>query len=162
MTQVITINQNMIKENLLEAAKEAFETMIMLPLEACDDAVEASGEEMLLIGSITFMGGLKGALIIKCSLKSADKIGRSMLMMGPDDPMSDEEVNDAFGEVVNLVLGGFKAKIAKDIGEIDISVPMVMKAKEATAVTGADSVRLETSALGDGCKATFVIIYKDK
>ena len=145
-------------EPLWEGALEAFNTMIMLPLERIDEYKDGSTG---LVGSITFMGALQGALVMQCSMESATKIAKSMLMMGDDDPMSHEEVEDALGEVVNLVLGGFKSRIAEDLGEIQISVPMVMEGREVIPAVGTEGKKVSVAAVSDGCQLNITVVYKE-
>lgn len=150
-------DEKMLLESLWEGASESFQTMIMLPLER----VEGHKDDSIgLIGSITFMGALQGALLVKCSIESATKIAKSMLMMGDDEEISQEEVEDALGEVVNLVLGGFKSRIAESLGEIQISVPMVMQGKEVNPVVGTEGKKVSIAANSDGCELNLTVVYK--
>jgi CheY-specific phosphatase CheX len=150
-----------LEECLWQGAKEAFDTMIMLPIEKVEDFDAELDGHTTLVGSITFSGALQGAVMIKCSDDCAEKIAKNMLMMEPDEAIEASDVHDAFGEVVNLVTGGFKSRIADTIGGIDISVPMVMEGMEMTPATGADAHKAVVFTAGAECKIKFIVVYKD-
>ena len=156
MVETVTL-----EECIWQGAKEAFETMIMLPIEQTEDFDTELDSSTTLVGSITFTGSLQGAVILKCSIDSAEKIAKSMLMMEPDEPVEESEIHDAFGEVVNLVIGGFKSRIAESIGNIEISVPMVMEGKEMVPATGAGGQKVAVFAQGQDCKLKLIVVYKD-
>jgi CheY-specific phosphatase CheX len=150
-----------LEECLWESAKESFATMIMMPIEKSEDFEAEFDGVQTLIGSITFSDALQGAVMIKCCNKSAENIAKNMLMMEPDEPIEASEVQDAFGEVVNLVIGGFKSRIAESVGNIDISVPMVMEGKEMIPATGADGHKATVFAEGQDCKLKLIVVYKE-
>lgn len=150
-----------LEECLWESAKESFATMIMMPIEKAEDFDAEFDGVQTLVGSITFSDALQGAVIIKCGIASAECIAKNMLMMEPDEAIEASEVQDAFGEVVNLVIGGFKSRIAESVGKIDISVPMVIEGKEMIPVTGANGHKASVFATGIGCKLKFIVVYKE-
>lgn len=153
-------DQTALKNHLWDGAVEAFETMISLPIEPQTDQTSFN-ETQSFIGSITFTGPLEGALLVQCEAKSAQKIAKSMLMMEDEEEIDDAEINDALGEVVNLVLGGFKSRIADSIGDIDISVPTVIKGKKVKPSVGAASEKIEAFGKGDDCQVKFEVVYKE-
>jgi len=150
-----------LEECLWQGAKEAFETMIMMPIEKVEDFDAELDGVQTLVGSITFSDALQGAVMIKCCDKSAECIAKNMLMMEPDDPIEASEIQDAFGEVVNLVIGGFKSRIAESVGNIEISVPMVIEGKEMNPSAGADGHKVSVFATGTDCKLKFIVVYKE-
>ena len=123
------INQVCLNSVLLESAKEVFETMIFMDLDECLDS-EQNIENDNLLSSITFKGDVNGCLTIRCGYNCAKSIGTNMLGMEPDDEISTEEIYDALGEVANMVMGSVKTRIQDDIGDINVSIPMVMSGKE--------------------------------
>ena len=149
-----------LEECTWQGAKEAFETMIMLPIEKTENFDDRLDRSKTLVGSITFTDALEGAVILKCTVDSAEKIAKNMLMMEPDETVDACELHDAFGEVVNLVIGGFKSRIADSVGNIEISVPMVMEGKEMIPATGAGGQKVEVFAEGQDCQLKLIVIYK--
>jgi CheY-specific phosphatase CheX len=150
-----------LEECLWESAKESFATMIMMPIERAEDFDAEFDGVQTVVGSITFSDALQGAVIIKCCSESAENIAKNMLMMEPDEAIEASEVQDAFGEVVNLVIGGFKSRIAESVGSIDISIPMVIEGKEMIPATGADGHKAVVFAKGAECKLKLIVVYKE-
>ena len=150
-----------LEEALWEGAKEAFETMIMLPIERSDGAENQVETSKSIIASIAYVGPIKGAVTIKCDSQSAAKVARSMLMMTDEDELATEDIHDAIGEVTNLVIGGLKSRIAETIGHVEVSIPIVMEGKEVVPAIGSNGNMIEVVAQGDGCKISFILVYRE-
>ncbi len=129
------------KSVLWDSAAESFETMVMSPIEEIDEEEFGIGVAASYTGSITFMGNIKGVILVQCQTESAEQITKSMLMMEADEEVEASEVKDAVGEVANLVLGGFKSRIADEYGDIDMSVPTVIEGQEVRPAIGAGASR---------------------
>ena len=111
---------------LLEGAKEVFETMIFMDLEEpCEPAQQIEGDSLL--GSITFKNSIEGCLAIRCSVPCARTIAANMLGIDASDEISEAEVCDALGEVTNMVMGSLKSRLADDTGEVQVSIPTVVR-----------------------------------
>ncbi|AQT69983.1 Chemotaxis protein CheC, inhibitor of MCP methylation [Anaerohalosphaera lusitana] len=156
------IAEKTLTEPLWQAAEEAFKCMIMLDLDRVDKLEKLDENTPRMVGSITFMGALQGAVVVQCDLDTARMVSRSMLMMGAEDEISDEEVEDALGEVVNLVLGGFKSRIANDLGEIQISVPMVIQAKDPSPGAGTGGEVADVFVKSGEHELQMSVVYKQK
>lgn len=72
---------------------------------------------------IRFRGPLAGEVRLQCDPVAADSIARSLLMLGPSDPMTAEDLRDALGEFTNLVSGAFKTRALDPRGTYTLSVP---------------------------------------
>ena len=132
-----------LNEALLEGAKEVFETMIFMPLEKADDQSQQI-EGNCLLGTITFKGELEGCLAICCSTPSAKAIALNMLAMDPEDDISEEDINDAIGEVANMVMGSIKARIQESIGTLEVSIPSVISGQHLENNLGEGANRIST------------------
>jgi len=120
-----------LRDSLLESAKEVFETMAFMALEEIPEDQEAPDfEDMSLLGTITFKGSLEGCLGICCGCCCARTIGANMLGTDPDEPMSDDDMNDAIGEIANMVMGALKSRIQDQVGNVEVSIPSVVRGRE--------------------------------
>lgn len=148
--------------HLWDSATEAFETTVMLTINQARELLKDYETTESIIGSISFKGPLEGALTVKCDAKSAEKVAKSMMMLEEEDPIELEEIEDAIGEVVNLVLGGVKARIMDHIGEIDISVPTVITGTklEPRVRQGASKVSVAANS-DDNCELEMSIIFRE-
>jgi chemotaxis protein CheX len=108
---------------LLECAVlEVFEMMAGVRLEPRPE----SGEEPS--GELTAMVGLAGAtcgmITLRCSTRKAGKF--ASLMLGGDAAANPSTVNDAVGELCNMIAGNFKAKVSSLADHCMLSVPTVI------------------------------------
>jgi len=110
---------------LLEAAQEVLETSAFMEIEECKDS-ENNIEGDSFLGSLTFKGAMEGCLAIRCSVKCARSIAAAMLGMDTAESLSTAETADSLGEVTNMVLGSFKARIQAAVGNIEVSIPSVV------------------------------------
>jgi len=137
------IDQVALNDVLLAGAKEIFETMVFVSLEeSSEPGQEIEGDALL--GSITFKGGIEGCLAICCSVPCAKTIATNMLGMDISEEIGKEEICDAIGEVTNMIMGSVKSRILEDIGNLEVSIPLVVSGRE-----------LENN-LGDGANKTLV------
>ena len=123
------VEQIALNEALLSGAKEIFETMIFMSIEESSES-EQQIEGDALLGSITFQGKLEGCLTICCGMSCAKTIAMNMLGMEPDAEISHEDINDAIGEVVNMVMGSIKARLMDSVGNFNVSIPIVVSGRE--------------------------------
>lgn len=119
------IEEICLTETLLDAAKEVFETMIFMNIEkASDQASKADGP--VVLGMITFKGGIEGCLSISLAEGCALGVTRSMLCLEADDDVPTEDLADAIGEVANMVMGSVKTRLQDTVPNIEISIPTVI------------------------------------
>jgi chemotaxis protein CheX len=147
------IDNSLIEKSLWDSAEEAFSTMVNLPI-----ARAAHEETAVRVGSITFTGPYKGVIYLECAGNAADKIARSMLMMEDAEPVESSAVQDAIGEVTNLVAGGFKARIMETMGTIDISVPTVISGKAILPSPAAKGQVVKMSASAGDCPIRLAVV----
>ena len=153
-------NIELISTSVWESASEAFQTMIFLPIEKLEDDSQKVDSETSLICSITFMGPFQGVLAINCALATAEKVARAMLMMEPDDELTESDTCDALGEVTNMVIGGLKSRILEELGEIQISIPSVVRGVEIRPAMGKQAQEIEVYTKVDGDVVKMSVICK--
>jgi hypothetical protein len=71
-------------------------------------------------------------------------------MMSPDDPLSEAERSDAFGEVVNMLIGGFKSRVSEVAPDIQISIPSVFEGLDIQPKPRRGASRVDISTTVDG------------
>jgi len=123
------IDQVCLNTAVLEGAKEVFETMIFMGLEEASEPDKTVGGDCLL-GSITFKGDLEGCLAICCGRECAKNIAANMLGMDASEEISANDINDAIGEVANMVMGSVKSRIQENVGSLEVSIPSVVRGRE--------------------------------
>ncbi len=130
---------------LLEGAKEVFETMVFMDLE------ESSGTDLeidgdALQGSITFSNAIEGCLTIRCGMPCAKVVAANMLGLDPSDEIADEEVCDAIGEITNMVMGSIKSRAVAEAGELQVSIPTVVRGRNLANSLGESANRIVVRA----------------
>jgi len=132
---------------LLElSAQEVFGLMLG---ERLDAAPEPAPENSLDVTSMVgFAGSLCGLLTLRCSSKSAALMARKML--GTDGAGAKSQMEDAVGEVCNMVAGNFKNKISGIGDGCKLSVPTVITGSNYSLCTLANDYTMEISLLFHG------------
>jgi len=87
---------------------------------------------------ITAMVGLAGIFNGLVSLHVPQKLALSFTssMIGMEVTELNEDVNDALGEIANMIAGSFKHHLSKDGHEVRLSTPSVVSGKEYVISSG--------------------------
>ena len=151
-----------LKDTILDSAKEVFETMIFMTLEETQEEEAPEMEDTTLLGTITFKGPLEGCLGICCGVNCARIIAANMLGMDPSEEISDGDVNDAVGEVANMVMGAIKARIQDEVGNVEVSIPSVVQGLELRNSLGERGNELVVYAnLEEEHNVRFSLLYRE-
>lgn len=118
-----------ISDKIIESAKEIFSSMVMME-------ISVSGEKMTesvpLIESISGVIGLagthKGVLAIHIPNKVAMAITSSFLGMDVDE--INEDVEDAVGELANMLGGNVKSILSENGRDINLSLPSTITGRQ--------------------------------
>ena len=153
------IEDSLMRTAIWESAKETFETMVFLPIEEIDDTTALSTS--LMVCSLTYNGQLQGCLLIYISPAHADKIARGMLMSEPDDKLSDEDICDALGEVVNMIMGGVKARLHDLVSDIQLSVPSTIMGNNVRPSLGKTAKRVAITTGSNGEVMKLSMVYRE-
>lgn len=115
-------------ETLRKSAWEVLETMVfMTPTSVEPRAEDASVFADEVVGLLGFTGTRSGTFVVRTSEQLARTMAAKMLMAEPEELESFEEVADAFGEIVNMLSGGFKNEWVANGNQMDLSVPHVIR-----------------------------------
>lgn len=118
-------------EKIIDATREIFETMIMVdvtPGEALTEHV--SKFKFSLSAMVGFAGFKQGNLAIHAPDKVA--MGLTSDFLGVEVDEINEDVQDAMGELANMLAGTLKPFIANDGGKVELSLPSVVHGEEYT------------------------------
>lgn len=132
---------------LLElSAQEVFGLMLG---ERLDTPPEPAPENSLDVTSMVGLAGsLCGLLTLRCSSKSAALMATKML--GADGAGAKSQMEDAVGEVCNMVAGNFKNKISGIGDGCKLSVPTVITGSNYSLCTLANDYTMEINLLFQG------------
>ena len=101
-----------IKDKIVEATIEIFSSMVMMDISVESDVANDSGKlHDTITGLIGLAGTHKGVLAIHISF------------LGMDINEINEDVEDAVGELANMLGGSVKTVLAENGRDIDLSLP---------------------------------------
>ena len=156
------IEQVCLNELFLDSAKEIFETMIFMDMLETDKP-EAGMQDEAVLGSITFKGDMEGCLSICCEKKCALAITMNMLGFDAEEGITDEDMCDAVGEVVNMIMGGMKRRLHETCSNIELSIPLVVKGRQLKNDLGEGTqAAIAHVLIEDEHPAELSFLYRDK
>jgi len=134
--------------HIVTATLEVFEKMILLePTPQSARWGTTNHFEHHVTSMLGFSGDLVGMFFIHCPVPAAQTITQALL--GGEDLYLPTDINDALGEVTNMVAGGFKPCLAANGTRLDISIP--------TAIAGSN-YSINTLAGARGVGVPFALI----
>jgi CheY-specific phosphatase CheX len=90
---------------------KTFQTMLSLKLESVDVGQLDSLAGPHMRGSIGFSGKVTGHVYLRMSSTSAKAIAAAILGLEPAELTGNDEINDAAGELLNIMTGNFKSNL---------------------------------------------------
>jgi chemotaxis protein CheX len=131
------------------AVASVFGTMLNLPVEEQSTEPPAAAGEAHVAGSVGFIGVVTGVVFIYSTVSFARKVTRGML--GPETVITGEEmVNDAFGEITNMVVGHIKSRLADRGMTCVLTIPSILRGSQFTIEpTSSTRRRVSTFLCGD-------------
>jgi chemotaxis protein CheX len=123
---------------VIDAAKEVFSTMVMM--EITDDfplKEPVSRFKCSITGMVGFAGTYSGVISIHCPVALALKITSNMLGLECDEV--NEDLNDAIGEIANMLGGSVKQVLSKGGLDVKLSIPTVISGEDYTVNSLSDN-----------------------
>jgi chemotaxis protein CheX len=123
---------------IIDATQEVFSTMVMM--EATDDYPlrdPINRFKCSITGMVGFAGTYSGVISIHCPVELALKITSSMLGMECDEV--NEDLNDAIGEIANMLGGSVKQVLSKGGLDVKLSIPTVISGEDYTVNSLSDT-----------------------
>ncbi len=118
-----------INEKIIESAKEIFSTMVMMEISVNGDPMTKSLPLTESISGIIGLAGThKGVLAIHIPNKVAMAITGSFLGMDVDE--INEDVEDAVGELANMLGGNVKSILSENGRDINLSLPTTITGQQ--------------------------------
>ncbi len=138
ISQTITLTEEQVASYVISATREVFSTMVMM--EVIDDfplKVPVSRFKCSITGMVGFAGTYSGVISIHCPVALALKITSNML--GIDCEEINEDLNDAIGEIANMLGGSVKQVLSKGGLDVKLSIPTVISGEDYTVNSLSDN-----------------------
>lgn len=118
-----------IREKIIESAVEIFTTMVMMDIAPTDEDVDPNDKiRDSITGVIGLAGTHKGVLALHFPFKVAFAITSNFL--GMDVEELNEDVEDAVGEMANMLGGNVKTILSEKGRDIELSLPSTISGSE--------------------------------
>lgn len=140
-----------VRDLLCSGVGEVFNTMLTLeaaPVEVVD--LQASGEA-LVTASVGFIGAVNGVVYLHVTAAFARKLAGCMLGMADEEFDGDEMINDAMGELGNMVVGAVKSRLCDEGSSCVLTIPSIVRGRGfSVGAAGCSDRRLLGFRCGDG------------
>jgi chemotaxis protein CheX len=132
MPAVEEISESMIRENIARALADVFKTMlgrpvVLAPEEEGLPAAALDGPQV--VGSVGFIGEANGLVYVHLDQAFANQCTGQILGMSKGELLAagDETVNDAIGELTNMVVGSFKNALCDAGYPCKLTIPSILR-----------------------------------
>jgi chemotaxis protein CheX len=138
VAQSAHLQEDDLRGYVIHATKEVFATMVMMEVEDSAPLKEPINKfHCSITGMVGLAGTYTGILSIHCPKHFAMAVTSNMLGMDVDEV--GEDVNDALGEIANMLGGYVKQVLSKGGLDISLSIPTVISGDEYTINSFTDS-----------------------
>jgi chemotaxis protein CheX len=112
-----------------DAVAEVFEVMLGQPCTVLGKASAMDRNTSTIAAEIVLSGTLEGRCEVRLSVLAAERLTNALLGTEGnwDDPMDDSMIDDAVGELCNMIAGGWKSRLETPASACDLSVSAVRR-----------------------------------
>lgn len=123
------------------AVREVFDTMLNLRLETVEFNENALSGGTHIASAVGFIGRLTGVVYIYSDEAFAKHITGALLGLSQSEIESDEMVNDAMGEISNMVVGQIKSRLSDRGLPCTLTIPSIVRGSNFTIEAISSTVR---------------------
>ena len=125
-----SINSLDLKEFIINAVRDVFDTMLSMDVENVDAASLTNHNGSRIVGSIGFAGLVMGNLNLHVDEAFARRMTAAMLDMETDEIEGSEDIHDVIGELCNMICGDLKSRLCDEGLTCELSIPSITSGKE--------------------------------
>jgi len=123
-----------ITDKMIEATVEIFTTMVMMDISVAGEPSKELGQlKNTITGMVGLAGTYKGVLAVHIPRHVALAITSSFLGMDVDE--MNEDVQDAIGEIANMLGGNVKTTLSDSGKDIQLSLPSTISGDEYSFIS---------------------------
>jgi chemotaxis protein CheX len=116
-----------LEELVTSAVTELFSTMLGMKMKRVPLEPGFGNGETHIAGTVGFVGRLSGVVYVYTTLSFARRITATLLALPEAEVKEDEMINDAMGEMANMVVGHMKSRIADRGISCVLTIPSVVR-----------------------------------
>jgi chemotaxis protein CheX len=140
---------NLLDELLKAASEEVFSTMLGIPVQWMTETAAGAVNGEQIIGNIGLAGTVSAVVYLRFPAQFTSILTTQLLGMGKDDPASNEIVNDAVGELTNMVVGHTKTRLCDRGLTCTMTPPSILRGRDLRIGVG---LATATSSLYFSCQ----------
>lgn len=130
-----------LEELLKTAVGEVFRTMLNFETRSIPFEPEAMSSEAHIAGSVGFIGAMTGVVYIYSTAAFARHMTGKMLGMSEAEVEGDEMVNDAVGELANMIVGSLKTNLVERGLACVLTIPSIVRGSNFTIEATSSTTR---------------------
>ncbi len=142
------------------AVTSVFATMLDFPVVREPLGTLISAGEPHIAGSVGFTGTVTGVVFVYSSTRFANRMTQGLLGLKKHEPSGDEMVNDAMGEITNMVVGSLKSRFADRGMTCDLTIPSILRGGHFTIEPTSTSRRRICTFQCDGSQVVVEVLLK--
>ncbi len=147
-----------LREWMHKIVPNVFDTMVALAV-APSPEFSMPADVDRVVGTIGLGGNnVAGAVYLQLTVPLADLVTSRLLGMGEGEAPAPQDVNDAIGELCNMVSGGFKSNLMDQGMACAISTPSIIRGTSFTVDASLDAIS-ETFFFDCGPHRLSVIVH---
>jgi CheY-specific phosphatase CheX len=85
----------------------------------------------------------------------------NMLGLETTEDISEEDINDAVGEVCNMIMGSLKKRIIDSVGNLDLSIPTVVSGSNIKSNVLDQEQKISVNVNMDEHTAELSLLYRE-
>lgn len=126
-----SLTEEQLARYVIDSTREVFSTMVMMdPSDDLPLSEPINRFKCSITGMVGFAGTYSGVISIHCPVSLALKVTSSMLGMECDE--ANDDLNDAIGEIANMLGGSVKLVLSKGGLDVKLSIPTVISGEDYT------------------------------
>ncbi len=138
ISRTTSFTEEQVAGYVIDATTEVFSTMVMMDVAGDFPLKEpVSRFKCSITGMVGFAGTYSGVISIHCPVSLALKITSNML--GVDCDEVNDDLNDAIGEIANMLGGSVKQVLSKGGLDVKLSIPTVISGEDYTVNSLSDN-----------------------
>lgn len=144
-----------ISQMVEHAIGEVFGTMLNMRIEKKPEVALSSNGGVHVASAVGFIGRATGVVYFYASAEFARRITSGLLGLEEKDVDSDEMVNDAMGELANMVVGQIKSRLSDRGMPCVLTIPSIVRGSHFTIEPVSSTERY---VLGFLCRADPMVV----
>ncbi len=122
-----TANKAEMREVVSKVVAEVFDSMMSMEIEALDPDLPVSIEGDRVVGSVGFGGEEAGVVCLHVNEPFSRQMTAAMIGVELNEVNGDTDVNDAIGELTNMISGNIKSQLYDMVSSSALAVPSIMR-----------------------------------